>query len=56
MSLIRRSPPASKKNKGKQICEHELAGSDKKKDMPSENTLQLLIFLLAVEVYLKDSS
>ncbi|PUZ36567.1 hypothetical protein GQ55_9G048500 [Panicum hallii var. hallii] len=31
MSLIRRSPPTSKKNKGKQICEHELAGASQTK-------------------------
>ncbi|OEL19493.1 DNA (cytosine-5)-methyltransferase 1A, partial [Dichanthelium oligosanthes] len=42
MSLIGRAPSASKKNKGKQICDDEQAGSDKKKDMPSENTLATL--------------
>ncbi|CAL4936475.1 unnamed protein product [Urochloa decumbens] len=42
MSLIRRAPSASKKSKGKEICDDELAGSDKKKDMPSENSLATL--------------
>ncbi|CAN6291506.1 unnamed protein product, partial [Urochloa humidicola] len=42
MSLIRKAPSASKKNKGKEICDDELAGSDKKKDMPSENSLATL--------------
>jgi len=42
MSLIRRAPSTSKKNKGKQICEHELAGSDKNKDTLSENALATL--------------
>lgn len=42
MSLIRRVPSALKKNKGKQICDNDLAGSDKKKDMLSENTLATL--------------
>ena len=42
MSLIRRAPSTSKKNKGKQICEDELAGSDEKKDVLSENTLATL--------------
>ncbi|CAN6280974.1 unnamed protein product [Urochloa humidicola] len=42
MSLIRKAPSASKKNKGKEICDDELAGSDKKKDTPSENSLATL--------------
>ena len=41
MSLIRKAPSASKKNKGKQICDDELDGSDKK-DMPSDNSLATL--------------
>ncbi|KAL6894257.1 hypothetical protein ACP4OV_008355 [Aristida adscensionis] len=42
MSLIR-APSASKKNKGKQICDDELAGSNKQNlDGPSENCLATL--------------
>ncbi|XP_066333917.1 DNA (cytosine-5)-methyltransferase 1A-like isoform X3 [Miscanthus floridulus] len=41
MSLIRKAPSASKKNKGKQICDDELDGSDKN-DMPSDNSLATL--------------
>jgi DNA (cytosine-5)-methyltransferase 1 len=39
---LRRAPSASKKNKGKEICDDTLGGSDKKKDIPSENTLATL--------------
>ncbi|KAL6638047.1 hypothetical protein ACP70R_025619 [Stipagrostis hirtigluma subsp. patula] len=42
MSLIRRAPSASKKNKGKQICDDEEAGFDKQKDGPSEYRLATL--------------
>lgn len=41
MSLIRKAPSASKKNKGKQVCDDELAGSDKK-DMSADNSLATL--------------
>lgn len=42
MSLIRKAPSASMKNKGKQICNDELDGSDEKKDMPPDNSLATL--------------
>ncbi|XP_052148425.1 DNA (cytosine-5)-methyltransferase 1A [Oryza glaberrima] len=39
---LTRKVPASKKNKGKQICDIELGGSDKPKDGQSENCLATL--------------
>ncbi|KAJ1293196.1 hypothetical protein BS78_01G049700 [Paspalum vaginatum] len=42
MSLIRKTPSASKKNKGKEICDGDIAGSDKQKDTSPENSLATL--------------
>lgn len=39
---LTRKVPASKKNKGKQICDIELGGSDKPKDGQAENCLATL--------------
>ena len=40
---LARKAPASRKNKGKQICDDEQAGSDKHKDETPENYLASLI-------------
>ena len=40
---LARKAPASRKNKGKQICDDEQAGSDKHKDETPENCLASLI-------------